>query len=73
MLRIFVVFIFIVNLSGCGYNDIQAYDEQTNYLTVKGKDWPDFKLTMKMALENGKWVVDGSGIVNIPENEQAER
>ncbi|MBA7929866.1 LemA family protein [Klebsiella sp. RHBSTW-00215] len=30
MLRIFVVFIFIVNLSGCGYNDIQAYDEQTN-------------------------------------------
>ncbi|WEJ87262.1 MAG: LemA family protein [Klebsiella huaxiensis] len=30
MLRIFIVFIFIVNLSGCGYNDIQAYDEQTN-------------------------------------------
>lgn len=30
MLRIFVVFIFIVNLSGCGYNDIQAYDELTN-------------------------------------------
>ena len=30
MLRIFVIFIFIVNLSGCGYNDIQAYDEQTN-------------------------------------------
>lgn len=30
MLRIFVIFIFIVNLSGCGYNDIRAYDEQTN-------------------------------------------
>ena len=30
MLRIFVIFIFIVNLSGCGYNDIQAYNEQTN-------------------------------------------
>ncbi|MGO0495681.1 LemA family protein, partial [Escherichia coli] len=24
MLRIFIVIIFIVNLSGCGYNDIQT-------------------------------------------------
>ncbi|MDF9334788.1 LemA family protein [Escherichia coli] len=30
MLRIFIVIIFIVNLSGCGYNDIQTYDEQVN-------------------------------------------
>ncbi|EIY5113544.1 TPA: LemA family protein [Klebsiella quasipneumoniae subsp. quasipneumoniae] len=30
MLRIFFIFIFIVNLSGCGYNDIQTYDEQTH-------------------------------------------
>ncbi|EMB0821523.1 LemA family protein, partial [Escherichia coli] len=25
MLRIFIVIIFIFNLSGCGYNDIQTY------------------------------------------------
>ncbi|HAW4039568.1 TPA: LemA family protein [Escherichia coli] len=30
MLRIFIVIIFIFNLSGCGYNDIQTYDEQVN-------------------------------------------
>lgn len=30
MLRIFIVIIFIANLSGCGYNDIQTYDEQVN-------------------------------------------
>ncbi|MGI1696135.1 LemA family protein [Escherichia marmotae] len=30
MLRIFIVLIFIFNLSGCGYNDIQTYDEQVN-------------------------------------------
>ncbi|MEH3214374.1 LemA family protein, partial [Escherichia coli] len=26
MLRIFIAIIFIFNLSGCGYNDIQTYD-----------------------------------------------
>jgi len=30
MLRIFIGLIFIFNLSGCGYNDIQTYDEQVN-------------------------------------------
>ncbi len=30
MLRTFIVIIFIFNLSGCGYNDIQTYDEQVN-------------------------------------------
>lgn len=30
MFRIFIAFIFIFNLSGCGYNDIQTYDEQVN-------------------------------------------
>ncbi len=30
MLRIFIAIIFIFNLSGCGYNDIQTYDEQVN-------------------------------------------
>ena len=30
MRRIFIIIIFVFNLSGCGYNDIQTYDEQTN-------------------------------------------
>ncbi|WP_125060531.1 LemA family protein [Escherichia albertii] len=30
MFKIFIIFILIFNLSGCGYNDIQTYDEQVN-------------------------------------------
>lgn len=30
MPKLFVVFILTFNLSGCGYNDIQTYDEQIN-------------------------------------------
>ncbi|QNR26091.1 hypothetical protein H4K34_15920 [Croceimicrobium hydrocarbonivorans] len=45
----------------------------SEYLTVKGKDWPDFKLTLKVKLVNEKWLVEGSGIINIPENKRIER
>lgn len=30
MRKLFAIFIVIMNLSGCGYNDIQTYDEQIN-------------------------------------------
>lgn len=53
--------------------ELESLDEETNYLTVKGKDWPEFKLTMKMTEENGNWLVDGCGIVNVPEDKRAKR
>lgn len=53
--------------------ELVSFDEKTNYLTVKGIDWPDFKLTLKVVEENGKWLVDGCGSVNIPEEKRAER
>ena len=53
--------------------ELESFDERTNYLTVKGKDWPEFKLTMKMIEENGTWLVDGCGIINILKNKEAER
>jgi hypothetical protein len=40
---------------------------------VKGKDWTDFKLTIKVVLENGKWLIDGCGIVNIPNEKRSKR
>lgn len=46
--------------------ELDSFDSQTNYVVVKGKNWPDFKLTMKMAAENNRWLVDGCGIINIP-------
>ncbi len=53
--------------------ELDSFDENTNYLTVRGKNWPDFKLTMKIVEENEKWLVDGCGIVNIPDDKRAER
>lgn len=53
--------------------ELESFDDATNFLIIRGKDWPDFKLTMKVKQENGKWMVDGCGIVNIPVEEQSDR
>ena len=53
--------------------ELESLDEKTNYLTVKGKDWPEFKLTMKVVKENGNWLVDGCGMVNIPNDRRSKR
>jgi hypothetical protein len=53
--------------------ELESFDEKTNYLTVKGKEWPDFKVTMRIKEENGSWLVDGCGIVNIPNEKGVER
>lgn len=47
--------------------------EDGEYLIVRGTDWPDFLLTLKLAQEDGKWLVDGSGVVNIPASQQSKR
>lgn len=43
------------------------------YLIVKGVKWPEFRLTIKLKFETNKWLVDGSGIVNIAENRRIKR
>jgi hypothetical protein len=49
-------------------------DQNTGYITVKGKiDWPEFNLVLKVVSQNGKWLVDGCGAINIPENKRAKR
>jgi hypothetical protein len=53
--------------------ELESFDEKTNYLTVKGIDWPEFKLTLKIIEENGNWLVDGCGIINIPNDKRAAR
>ena len=53
--------------------ELDSFDSKTNYIVVKGKDWEDFKLTMKMVLENDNWLVDGCGIINIPINKRITR
>jgi hypothetical protein len=53
--------------------ELEMFDNKTNFVVVKGKDWPDFKLTLKMGLENDNWLVDGCGIINIPNEKRITR
>lgn len=53
--------------------EIESFDETSNDLIMKGMDWADFKLTMKIKNENGAWLVDGCGRINIPHEKRANR
>ena len=67
---------------GLGFDPIfnaQDYDESgmeaetiddKQYIVVSGKKWKDFKITLKIIYQNKKWLVDGCGIVNIPDDKQ---
>lgn len=54
-------------------SSFEAEREDGEYLVVKGVDWPEFLLTMKLKQIDGQWLVDGSGIVNIPKSRQMKR
>ena len=53
--------------------ELEFFNSKTNFIVVKGKNWVDFKLTIKMVLENNKWLVDGCGFVNIPKDKRSTR
>jgi hypothetical protein len=53
--------------------ELETFDKTLHYYTVKGIDWPDFKLNIKLIEQNGKWLVDGCGLVNIPAHKQIKR
>ena len=52
---------------------VAAADTAAGILTVKGKDWADFILTLKVVDQDGKYLVDGSGVINIPDDKRARR
>jgi hypothetical protein len=53
--------------------ELEEYDSITNFIVVKGENWDDYKLTLKVVLENDKWLVDGCGIINIPKEKRSDR
>lgn len=53
--------------------ELHEFDSKTGYVMVKGIDWEDFKVAMRVVNENGHILVDGCGVVNMPEDKQAER
>lgn len=50
--------------------EIEHIDSSVGYLFLQGVDLPDFKLTIKLAYQNSQWLVDGCGIINIPEEKR---
>lgn len=54
--------------------ELSKFDKETGYVTIKGIcDWDEYRVRMKVIDENGKMLVDGCGVVNIPEDKQARR
>jgi len=53
--------------------EFDSLDDKTNYIVVKGKNWPNFKLTIKIIYGNSNWLVDGCGIINIPNDKRIAR
>lgn len=47
--------------------------KNSEYLIVKGTDWPEFQVTLKLIEEKDEWLVDGSGIVNVPKDKRIKR
>jgi hypothetical protein len=53
--------------------ELESYNKETGFMTVKGIEWSDFKVTMKLVKIKDKWLVDGCGVINIPENKRSPR
>lgn len=51
---------------------LESYDSTANFIIVKGSDDPQHKLAIKIIKEGNKWMVDGCGIINIPENKRPQ-
>jgi len=54
-------------------NRFKLDKSESEYLIVKGENWTEFRLTLKMKLVDNKWLVDGAGIINVPENRRIKR
>lgn len=52
---------------------VLSTSDPDGYVTVQGKDQPEFKVVVKLKLIGNKWMVDGAGAINIPEEKQPNR
>lgn len=49
---------------------VLKYDSASGYVTLCGKNWREFVVTVKVVFQNNRWLVDGAGIINIPKDKQ---
>ena len=53
--------------------DLVSADAKTGYVIVKGKNWPSFQITLRLKYVANRWLVDGAGIINIPQGMRSKR
>lgn len=53
--------------------ELADFDPVTGYVMVKGIAWEDFRVAMRVVKLDGHVLVDGCGVINIPEEKRAER
>lgn len=53
--------------------EIESFDKNTGYIILKGIDCADLKILLKLTSSNDQTLVDGCGIVNIPDNKRIKR
>ncbi len=46
--------------------EIVNFDENSGYVILRGIGWHDFKLVIKLVQVDGRTLVDGCGMINIP-------
>lgn len=61
----------------CAQDEPSAFSVKTfsksGYVTVQGVDWPSFTVTVRLIRQDSIWLVEGSGVINIPKEKQAAR
>ena len=62
----------ILNAQDCP-DEFEIDKKDSEYIVVKGVEWSDFRVTIKLKFEAKQWLVAGSGIVNILKNKRIER
>jgi hypothetical protein len=52
---------------------ILKVDTTNGFVTVVGRNWPEFELVLKVVKDSNKTLVDGVGVINIPENRRRKK
>lgn len=53
--------------------ELHEFNSETGYVIAKGVEWEDFRVAMRVVSEDGHILVDGCGVVNMPEDKRAQR
>jgi len=49
--------------------ETEKFNKHSELVTVKAKNWSDYKLNIKVERKNEQWLVNGIGIINMSEKE----